>query len=417
MIDNDLSRAELLIAQQRYLEADKVLMGILSQDPTNVRVLASLAEVSISLGNNEKATTFIDSAIGFRPDISHLYYIKARISIKEDNYDAAEEFLQRALEIDPDDSDYYALWATVKLTRKQYEGALELANRSLEFDAENILGLNARSSALLKLDRKEESFQTIEGALREDPNNAYTHANYGWNLLEKGQHKKALEHFREALKNSPDNEYAQAGMVQALKANNWFYRFFLQYTFWISKLTEKYQWGVVIGFYLGFKGLNALADSNEVLRPYLDPVIALLMLIAFSTWVITPVSNLFFRLNPYGKHLLDKKEIMSSNFVGLSFVVCLIGTVLYFLFSDQLFLMIAVFGLLMMLPYGSMFSAAKYKYSLLIYAIVMTLLGISAILMASATGEIFNGLTSLFIVGFVAFQWVANFLIIRQSNV
>lgn len=79
--------------------------------------------------------------------------------------------------------------------------------------------------------------------------------------------------------------------------------------------------------------------------------------------------------------------------------------------------MIVVFGLLMMLPYGFMFSATKYKHALLIYAIIMTVIGIVAILTAFSTVEIFNGLTSLFILGFVAFQWVANFLVIKQSDV
>lgn len=119
----------------------------------------------------------------------------------------------------------------------------------MEIDAENLSALNARSTALNKLNRKEESFETIQDALREDPNDAYTHANYGWGLLEKGHHKEALDHFKEALANDPSFEYAQLGMLQAIKANNPIYRVFLKYSFWMSNLTAKYQWGVIIGFY------------------------------------------------------------------------------------------------------------------------------------------------------------------------
>ena len=33
------------------------------------------------------------------------------------------------------------------------------------------------------------------------------------------------------------------------------------------------------------------------------------------------------------------------------------------------------------------------------------------------TGEIFNFLTPVYIFGFIAFQWVANYLLIKDSNV
>ena len=32
------------------------------------------------------------------------------------------------------------------------------------------------------------------------------------------------------------------------------------------------------------------------------------------------------------------------------------------------------------------------------------------------TGEIFNPMSTIFLIGFVAFQWIANFLLIKQSN-
>ena len=125
------------------------------------------------------------------------------------------------------------------------------------------------------------------------------------------RHKKALEHFKEALTNDPTFKYAQAGMMQALKATNPIYRLFLKYSFWMNNLTAKYQWGVIIGFYLGFKALKTIARNNEALQPYLTPLIIALALVAFSTWVIAPISNLFLRFNKYGQLLLDKKEKMS----------------------------------------------------------------------------------------------------------
>jgi len=416
MTDDRLSKVEILIQQKKFDEADRILKDLLSQDSTNIYFLSLLAEVNLQQDKFDTARTIIDNAIGLSPDSPHLFYTKSRIAIQQNNFDEAEKNVRQSIALDPNDADYFALLANIKLGRKQYEEALQLANKALEIDAENLLGLNTRSTALLKLNRSAESFNTIEGALREDPNNAYTHANYGWGLLEKGNHKKALEHFKEALKNDPNFTYAQSGMLEALKANNIIYKLFLKYAFWIGNLTSKYQWVVIIGFYVGFRALKSIASNNETLQPYLTPLIIALALIAFSTWVITPISNLFLRFNPYGKFLLDKNEIMSSNFVAASFAIFVLGLILFLATSNEKFLTILIFGFAMMLPFSVMFSPSKFKYSLLIYAIVMTVIGIAAIGLAFSTGEIFNVMTPIFVIGFVAFQWIANYLLIKEDN-
>lgn len=414
--DSRLSKVEILIQQKKFGEAEKLLSDLLTEDSNNIHFLSLLSEVYLQQDKFDNANRIIESAIGLSPDAPHLFYIKSRIAIQQDNLNEADKNISHAIELDPYDADYFALLANIKIGKKQFENALESANRALDIDAENILALNTRSTALNKLNRREESFETIEGALREDPNNAYTHANYGWGLLEKGDHKKALEHFKVALTNNPTFDYAQSGMLEALKATNPIYRLFLKYSFFMSNLTTKYQWGAIIGFYLGFKVLRTVAKNNEALQPYLIPLIVVLALIAFSTWVIAPISNLFLRFNKYGQLLLSKKEKMSSNFVAISLVLFFVGLPLYFIMSDEKMLTIAVFGFAMMLPFGTMFSPSKNKYGLLIYTIALAITGLIAIGLTFSTGEMFNLMTVFFIFGFIAFQWVANYMLIKEDN-
>lgn len=416
MEDNRLSKVHILIQQKKYAEAERILKDLLATDSSNIEFLCLLAEVKLQQDKIDDARQIVDNAIAIAPEESVLFYIKTRISLQQDKYDDAEKHISQAIRMAPYDADYFALHAQIKLARKQYDKALELANKALELDAENLLGLNTRSTALLKLNNKEESFQTIEGALREDPNSAYTHANYGWGLLEKGDHKKALEHFKEALKNDPNFEYAQDGMLEAIKASNPIYRLFLKYAFFMSNLTSQYQWGVIIGFYVTFRVLRSLAKSNEALQPFLIPVLVVLGIVTFSTWVINPISNLFLRLNPFGQLLLDKKEKSSSTFVGISLLICLLGLVSYFALNDLKFLTIAAFGFAMMLPLGVMFSPSRYKNSLVIYAIAMAAIGLSAITLTFATGEVFNSISGVFVLGFIGFQWLANFLLIEEDK-
>lgn len=416
MQDKEMSRVQLLISHKRYQDAEKIIKELLTNEPNNINLLATYAELSLQLKESNRATALIDNAIGLAPDYGHLFYIKSRICLDQDKWQEAEDNIQIAINNDPFDSDFFALHAQIKLSRKQFEKSLNIANQALEIDPENLLALNVRSTALNKLDRTEESYSSIQGALREDPNNPYTHANFGWGLLEKGDHEKALIHFKEALKADADFEFAQAGMLEAIKASNPIYRLFLKYAFWMSNLTSKYQWGVIIGFYLGFRFLNKIAAANPDLQPFLNPLLVILALIAFSTWVITPISNLFLRFNKYGKVLLDDKEKMSSNFVALSFSLFVIGGLLYLLLGHSGYIALALFGFTMMVPLSHIFAPSKYKNTFFIYSIVMAVIGTLAVGISFNTNDIINPVSIIYFLGFIAFQWGANFLFIKEDD-
>jgi tetratricopeptide (TPR) repeat protein len=415
-MDKIYQRAIMLFQTKRFDEAEKLLQKLLAGDANNVYYLSLMAEIKIQQDKPKEAEDLINSAIGIQPDLDRLYYIKAYISTNLDKYDEAENMLQQAVELDPENADYYAAWSSIKLTRKKYQASLDLADKALELDAENVNALNVRSSALIKLNRKEESFQTIEGALREDPNNAHTHANYGWNLLEKREYKKAMIHFGEALKNDPNNAYAQSGMMNAIKASNIFYRLFLMYAFWIQKFSKKFQWGIIIGFLVAYQLLSSVARNNPALEPFITPLLILYTIFAFSTWIITPVSNLFLRLHKYGRHLLDDQEKLSSNIVGISFLVFLAG-LLGLLFTNHfVFLLVAAFGFTMMLPLGVMLKPEKNKFLLIAYTVGLAMVGIGNIVMVALVGAMYSPLIWLYLIGIFAFQFVANWALINEGN-
>ncbi len=413
MIDSQLERASLLIRQQRYTEAQNILIQVIASNSDDLQPYAMLAEVLVETKELEEAERITNLAIEKAPHYDVLYYIKARVMLHQEKYVVAEENLAQAVQINPNDGDYFALWSSVKLIRKKYPEALELANKALEVDPDNIHGLNMRSTALLRLNKKEESFNTIEGALGEDPNNAYTHTNYGWGLLEKGDHKKALEHFKKALSINPEFEYARTGMAEALKSRYFVYKQFLSYTLWISRLSSGYQWAFILGMYLGFQYLEKLANDYPVLSPYLTPLLILMGLVAFSTWVIGPISNLFLRLNVYGRHLLERDEIRNSNYVGICLIVFIVGIIGYLISGVDPWLTVIVFGFAMMVPCGSMFARSRYKNVFVIYTIGLGILGIAAIGVAFFTGNPLNLLSSGFIMGFVGYQWVSNLFRIK----
>jgi hypothetical protein len=144
-------------------------------------------------------------------------------------------------------------------------------------------------------------------------------------------------------------------------------------------------------------------------------VILVLTIFAFSTWVIKPISNLFLRFNSYGKFLLDKKEKMSSNFVVVALAVFLTGLLTYIFKSDERYIYLAAYGFVMMALCGVMFLPSKYN-SLLYYAIAMGVLGLTGLWMAFTNNPAFTGISYAFLIGFIAFQFLVNFVVIRRTN-
>lgn len=415
MISNTSDRARLLIEQRRYREAEKELQKNLATDPNNTDTLSMLSICKSQDKQYQEAEKLIKIAISIDPSHPYLIYIFAKVLYDQDKFTEAEKTIKEAILLDPYNADFFGLLSAIYLNRKEWEKGLEYANKGLEISPDHLSCLNLRSTALIKLNRKEDSYTTIQEALHYDPQNAFTHANLGWGLLEKGDHKKSLDHFKKALQIDPQLEFAKAGLVEALKARYLIYRLFLKYAFWIGNLKGKAQYGILIGFYLGSRVLRGVAESYPSLEPFIMPVIFLYILFAVTTWIINPLTNLFLRLNVYGRYALSNKEITTSNFVGTSLVLAAIAFVVYFLVPDDLYLYAGIFGLSMMIPLSSMLGPDKKKGRLILiaYTSSLALIGCTGLFLF-ATGSSYSFMFgTIYIVGVAIYQWVANAVIIR----
>jgi tetratricopeptide (TPR) repeat protein len=414
MTDQIIQRATLLIQHRRYEEAMRELQNILAGEPNHPFALALMGVSSTELGRHDEAIKYIQQALGTQPDNPYFLYLMGLVYTRKDKLKEATKFVQSAITFDPHNADYFGLLAMIKLDEKEWENALTYANRGLEVNPENLACLNSRSTALLKLNRKEESYQTIREALHSDPHNSHTHANHGWGLLEQGDHKRALESFREALKLDPENEHAKAGMVEALKARYWFYRVFLQYVFWLTNKNSKYQWVFILGLWVGIRVLNSLSQSNPGLAPFVKPIIYAYAAFAISTWIVNPLSNLFLRLNVYGRYALTRDETKASTFTGIGFALALVGLVGTLTSSFEPFTGLIFYGVGFMILCGSMFKPTETGKRAIAMVVAIGLSMIGALFVAS---EFMGGsapeLFMTFIWGTVAYQFLINALITR----
>jgi tetratricopeptide (TPR) repeat protein len=409
-------KVEIYLKQKNYAKAEAELSEILSQDPNDPYAFIYFAHLYQLKSDYAKAHMAVDNAISLSPNEPQLFRIKSEISFNQQNFSDAENYIKTAIELDPEDASHLGFLAEIKIQKKQYNDALEISNRALSINSEDSISLNARSQALVKLNRSPEAFQTIEGALRNDPNDPYTHANYGWSLLEQGDYKKAQIHFREALTQDPEFEYAKDGMSESLKSSYLIYRIFLQYSFFINKQTPTFQWSFLLGYFFLVRVLRTIAKQNENLQWFLYPIIGILGILAFSTWIITPISNLILKLHPFGVHLLTKKEKWSSNLVGLSVIVFLLGIVLTGFLKDLTYLSLSIVAFGILPPLGNLFQKTRYPKLIPIYACIMFGVGVISIIFCFSEREFFNVFTFIYILLFVGFTWIYNYLAIQQNR-
>jgi len=414
MTDQIIQRASLLIQHRRYEEAMHELQNVLASEPNHPYALALMGVSSTELGKHDEAIKYIQQALGSQPDNAYFLYLMGLVYTRKNKLKEATKFVQSAITFDPHNADYFGLLAMIKLDEKEWENALTFANRGLQVDPENLVCLNSRSTALLKLDRKEESYQTIKEALHNDPHNSHTHSNHGWGLLEQGDHKKALESFREALKLDPENEHAKAGMVEALKARYWFYRVFLQYVFWLTNKNAKYQWVFILGLWFGMRILNSVSESNPEIAPFVRPLIYLYTAFAISTWIVNPLSNLFLRLNVYGRYALTPDETKASTFTGIGFALALIGGIGALTTDISPFVGLVIYGVGFMILCGSMFKPTDpgKRVIAMIVAIGLSLIGLLSVT-AEFGGNNGGSMLMIFVWGTIAYQFLINALITR----
>jgi Tfp pilus assembly protein PilF len=412
MTEQNIQRATLLIEHRRYEDAAKELRLILASEPNHPYAHALLGVTSTELGRHDEALGYVKQALGQQPDNSYFLYLMGLIYVRKEDLKEASKFVLNAISFDPHNADYFGLMAMIRLDEKNWADALMYANRGLQADPENLACLNSRSTALLKLDRKDESYQTIKEALHNNPHNSHTHANLGWGLLERGDHRKALESFREALKLDPENGYAKAGLVEALKARYWFYRVFLQYVFWMTNKNSKYQWIFLIGLWVGIQVLDRVRESYPQIEPYAMPIIYTYIAFAISTWILEPLSNLFLRLNVYGRYALTKDQLKASTFTGIGFLIAIIGAVAYVAIGMEPVL--TIYGIGFMLLCGSMFRPTdKRKRAIaMTIAIGLATIGLLSIALFMVGINALN-LWTIFLWGTIAYQFIVNALVTR----
>jgi tetratricopeptide (TPR) repeat protein len=408
-----LQRAQILLEQSRHDLAADELRQELAADPDNALAHALLA---ICLAKREAfadATVEAEAAVRLAPAIPFSHYALAHVLQDRNHLPEAETAALEAIRLDPEDPDFHALLASIRFEQRRWPTALEAAEVGLRLNAEHIGCNNLRAMALVKLGRQTEAGETLATTLAKDPEDAVTHANLGWALLEEGKTIEAMEHFREALRLDPELDWARIGIVEALKARHFIYRWMLRYFLWMQKLSRRAQWMVVLGGFFGYQILDQQAEAHPAIKPWVLPIQVAYIAFVLLTWTADPLFNLLLRMNRFGRLALSREQVVASNWIGGFLAVALTFLGLWLVSDSFLALLSALIFGMMIIPLAALFncSVGWPRKWMTIYTVVMGTAGFSTLALFMLQMWQFATYPFVVFLGMALLDtWVANIL-------
>ncbi len=331
--DNLLTRAKLLMQQGRFALAEEQLRHLLSTQSENAEAHALLALCLAERKEIKSAEAEANQAIHHAPDQAFGFFAKSIVLHQQKDLAQAKLAIQEAIRLQPWESIYFARLAAIEHDAYQWQATLAAAEQGLACDPDDVECTNLRAIALVRLGRKAEAGRTIDAALAKAPDNSVTHANQGWTLLHQGEPKRAMEHFREALRLQPNNEWARLGIIEAMKARFFLYRWLLQFFLWMMRFSPRTQLLLILGLVFGQQLLGSLLDAAPMLAPLALPIMAAYLLFAWMTWVANYLFNLVLFFSPFGRLVLKGEEKLGAILVGSCIIIGLmVGGIGHFMY-------------------------------------------------------------------------------------
>jgi tetratricopeptide (TPR) repeat protein len=352
-------RAVLLLNQSRFDLAEGQFRLELAEDPDCPLSHGLLAICLAEQQKYDEAQREAELAVHLAPDLGHAHFALAWVLHDRRKFREALEAIDEALRIDPYEARFFAKRAAILLEQGRWPEALKAAEEGLALDPEHSACVNLRAMALVKLGRKSQAAEGIEQALARDPEDALAHTNMGWTKLEQKDPLGALEHFREALRLEPGFVWAQQGIVTALKARYFVYRVMLSFFLWMSKLSPRVQWGLILGGLLGGQVLGRWADADPGVAPLVLPVLFAYLAFVILTWLANPLFDSVLRLNRFGWQALAPDQRRASNWLLLCLGMAVVALLVYIVTGVRLLIADAVAVAMLAVPLTATYRCAE----------------------------------------------------------
>jgi hypothetical protein len=136
------------------------------------------------------------------------------------------------------------------------------------------------------------------------------------------------------------------------------------------------------------------------------------------TWFAQPLFNLLLRFNKFGWYALSRDQRLASNWFGACLAVFGGALVAAIAWGSSLAFIVGGFAVGMALPLVTIYQCdvGWPRQAMTVFAIAMALVGIGAISCMALENEAGFMFLTIFLLGFVATPWLANYLVTATAR-
>ncbi|HEY0025866.1 MAG TPA: hypothetical protein VGB24_23455 [Longimicrobium sp.] len=297
-----LDRAQLLINHRRFQLAEDELRRGLGDEPENAMMHAQVALCMVEdPARAAQALEAAKTAVAYAPNDATVWHALARVAERCGKVNEAEHAAAMALSRAPRTAVLLLNGAQLLLARGWYRAALGLAERALEIAPNDANALMTAGALRSRMGLHNQARANFERALALEPDDKAVQANAGWAALRRGDAEAAVRHFRTSLRLDPEEAKSQRGLLEALRARNPAYGFYLRLSLGLKRFPAFLKW-VVVAF--SFLFLFAVSLGFFPPRPLLALQVTGLTLTVLI-WTAPPLADLLLLRSAEGRQVLD----------------------------------------------------------------------------------------------------------------
>jgi tetratricopeptide (TPR) repeat protein len=262
-----------------------------------------------------------------------------------------------------------------------------------------------------QLGNVEEAKRIADQAVQNAPENTDAHMARGYSFIYSNHPQEAFEAFREALRLEPNNEFARSGLLRALQMHHFFYRGMFRFFALMNRLSASVQWGLLIGFFIGYRILMTLMRQHPGWTPIILPVVILYVLFAFMSWISEPVTFFLLLFNRWGRLAMNGRQKLAGLVFATFLPLGTLGLLYVIKHREPVWLFLLSFGLLLtMIPITCVLRTDDKRTRRIYSLYTLAMIGV---LIVSFFDPVF---ISLAILMFIGFQFLANYYSIRSTT-
>ncbi len=216
--DNNLARGlfvEYLMARGRTEEALPHLKQQLLNDPEDMNVLVSMANVMMQTGRNEEALELVQRALRVTKPSARSAAKAGLILFSLGQNQRAEEVVRKALALSPNDLDVLTYGGAVLVGTGHAEEGLGLMKRATEIAPGDLDVMVNLGSAYGNLGRYDEAERVFKSVVNLQPGGSRGYQQLGLLYLITGRNQEAAEVFRKGLAVAPGDVQLREGLRKA----------------------------------------------------------------------------------------------------------------------------------------------------------------------------------------------------------